>query len=162
MSKITKAFGLAACLLAVPATLAVVTLTADNAPRLAFSGGVMHAVGWIAVFALLLMDVVAVQIALPGPPSAALGDLFVRIMNSSTVIALNILATFHLVGGIVLGIAIWKTPGFPRWAALIWIVGGPVHFLSNINGMLLVDELTWIALIAANIPVIQLLGQNSN
>jgi hypothetical protein len=150
---IGNALAFAACVFAIAATLAYVAAIGDRSPRLAVIGGAMSMVGWVAVFGTLVLDVVAVQMVAPGAPSKDVTDLFSRIAGSPTIIALNSLAAFHLVGGILLGVAFWRTRMVPRWAAVILIIGGPIHFASNIAGILSIDSATWIALVAANVPV---------
>jgi hypothetical protein len=81
--------------------------------------------------------------------------LFSRLTTSPTIIAVNVLASLHLIGGILLGVAFWRTRLVPRWAAVILIIGGPIHFAANIAGILAIDSLTWIALVAANVTVVQ-------
>ena len=157
ITTIANAFALASCLLAIPATLAAVVAIGDRSPKLGVIGGAMSITGWVAVFGILVLDPVAIQMVALGPPAQVIVDLFGRVSTSPTVIALNALAAFHLIGGVVLGIAFWRTRLIPRWAAMILVIGGPIHFGSNIAGMLMVDSLTWIALIAANVHIIRLL-----
>lgn len=152
---IANAFALLSCLLAIPATIAAMMTLGDRSPRLAVIGGAMSILGWVAVFGTLILDPVAVQIVAHGPPSEEFVDLFTRLSNSPTIIALNVIAAFHLIGGILLGVAFWRTRLVPRWAALILIIGGPIHFASNIAGILVIDSLTWIALVAANVTILR-------
>jgi len=155
---IGNAFAFVGCLLSIPAALAYMAAIGDRSPKLALIGGAMSIVGWVAVLGTLVLDPVAIQFVAHGAPSPDLVDLFVRISNSPTIIAFEALAALHLVGGILIGIGFWRARLVPRWAALILIAGGPIHFVSNIAGILIVDSLTWIALVAANVPVISLLG----
>jgi len=157
IATIATACAFAGCILAIPATLAAMRVIGDQSPKLAVIGGAMSIVGWVAVFGTLTLDPVAAQTVAHGQPSNELVDLFSRIATSPLVIALNSLAALHLIGGIVLGVAFWRTRLVPRWAAVILIIGGPIHFASNIAGILAVDSLTWIALVAANIPILRAL-----
>lgn len=152
---LANAFALISCLLAVPATLGAVLVVGDRSPKLAVVGGALSIGGWIAVFGLLILDPVSIQFTLNGPPSKDLVDLFARISTGPTVIALNVLAALHLVGGLLLGIACWRTKVIPLWAAIILTFGGLIHFASNVAGILVVDSLTWIALLIANTTIIQ-------
>jgi hypothetical protein len=65
------------------------------------------------------------------------------------VIALNVIATLHVIGGPMLGIALWRTRVVPLWAGVAATLAQPIHFVSNIAGILWIDEMTWIALAAA-------------
>ena len=149
------AFALAGCILAIPASLAAMMVIDDRSPKLALMGGAMSIVGWIAVFGTVVLDPVAVQIVAHGPPAKELADMFSRLTTSPLIIALNSLAALHLIGGILLGVAFWRTRLVPRWAAVILIIGGPIHFASNISGILFVDSLTWVALLAANVTILR-------
>ena len=70
-------------------------------------------------------------------------------MSSGPVIALNVIATLHVIGGTMLGIALWRTRVVPLWAGVAATIAQPIHFASNIAGILWIDALTWIALAAA-------------
>ena len=157
VATVATALALIGCMLAVPATLAAMLVIGDQSPRLAVVGGTTSIVGWLAVLGTLILDPVAVQIVAHGPPTKELVDLFTRISNSPTIIALNAIAAFHLIGGIVLGVAFWRTRLVPRWAAVILTIGGPIHFASNIGGILVVDSATWIALLAANVTILRVI-----
>ena len=162
IATVATPLALVGCLLAIPATLAAMLVIGDQSPRLAVIGGAMSILGWVAVFGTLILDPVAVQIVAHGPPSAELVDLFKRVSTSSTLIALNTTAAFHLIGGILLGVAFWRTHLVPRWAAVILIIGGPIHFASNIGGILAIDAVTWIALLAANVTILLQLASESS
>ena len=157
IATIATVFALAGCLLSIPATLAAMLAIGDESPKLAIVGGAMSIVGWVAVFGTVVLDPVAVQFVAHGSPANELTDLFSRIANSPTIIGLNALAGLHLVGGILLGVAFWRTRLVPRWAAVILIIGGPIHFASNLGGILAIDSATWIALVAANVTILRAL-----
>jgi len=135
--------------LAVPATLALMRVLDSRSPRLTTIGGAMHLLGWIAIIGVVMGDVIAVQMVGGGTPAADIVQLYRRIMSSSPVIALNIIATLHVIGGTVLGVALWRTRVVPRWAAVAATIAQPVHFVSNILGLFWIDAMTWIALAAA-------------
>src|SRR4051812_2540429 len=135
--------------LAVPATLALMHVLSARSPRLAAIGGAMHLLGWIAIVGVVMGDVIAVQMVKGGTPSPDIVELYRRIMSSAPVIALNIIATLHLIGGTMLGIALWRTRVVPLWAAVAATLAQPIHFVSNIAGILWIDAMTWIALAAA-------------
>ena len=162
VATIANAFAMIGCLLAIPATLAAMLVIGDLSPRLAVVGGAMSILGWVAVFGTLVLDPVAVQIVAHGAPTSEFVDLFKRLSTSPTIIALNATAAFHLIGGIVLGVAFWRTKLVPRWAAMILIIGGPIHFASNIAGILVVDSATWIALLPANVMILRQLTRASS
>ena len=135
--------------LAAPATLALMHVLSSRSPKLATIGGAMHLIGWIAIIGVVMGDVIAVEIVAGGAPSADIVQLYRRIMSSAPVIALNIIATLHVIGGILLGIALWRTHVVPLWAGVAATFAQPIHFASNIAGILWIDAMTWIALAAA-------------
>ena len=142
-------FAFSGAFLAVPATLALLRVLNARSPRLAAIGGAMHLLGWIAIIGLLMGDVIAVQMVSGGTPAPDVVQLYRRIMSSPPVIALNIIATLHVIGGPMLGIALWRTRVVPLWAGVAATLAQPIHFVSNIAGILWIDAMTWIALAAA-------------
>jgi len=142
-------FAFSGAFLAVPATLALMRVLNARSPRLAAIGGAMHLLGWIAIIALLMGDVIAVQMVSGGTPAPDVVQLYRRIMSSPPVIALSIIATLHVIGGPMLGIALWRTRVVPLWAGVAATLAQPIHFVSNIAGILWIDAMTWIALAAA-------------
>ena len=149
MTTFSDVFVLAAIFLAVPATLALVRALRDPSPKLAIIGGALTLVGWIAIIGPLVGDPIAVEITRAGPLTQAMIDLYSHIVNSPLMIALNILATLHVVGAIVLGAALIRTRLIPRWAAVIATIAAPIHFAANLSGVLWLDALTWIGLAVA-------------
>lgn len=149
MTTFSDVFVLAAIFLAVPATLALVRALRDPSPKLAIIGGALTLVGWIAIIGPLVGDPIAVEITRAGPLTQAMIDLYSHIVNSPLMIALNILATLHVVGAIVLGAALIRTRLIPRWAAVIATIAAPIHFAANLSGVLWLDVLTWIGLAVA-------------
>jgi len=142
-------FAFSGAFLAVPATLALMRVLNARSPRLAAIGGAMHLLGWIAIIGLLMGDVIAVQMVSGGTPAPDVVQLYRRIMSSPPVIALSIIATLHVIGGQRLGIALWRTRVVPLWAGVAATLAQPIHFVSNIAGILWIDAMTWIALAAA-------------
>ena len=135
--------------LAAPATLALMRVLNARSPKLATIGGAMHLLGWIAIIGVVMGDVIAVQMVNGGTLSPEIVQLYQRIMSSAPVIALNIIATLHVIGGTMLGIALWRTRVVPLWAAVAATFAQPIHFVSNIAGLFWIDAMTWIALAAA-------------
>ncbi|HEV8496779.1 MAG TPA: hypothetical protein VGQ56_07960 [Gemmatimonadaceae bacterium] len=142
-------FAFSGAFLAAPATLALMRVLNARSPRLATIGGAMHLLGWIAIVGLVMGDVIAVQMVAGGTPAPDVVQLFRRIMSSAPVIALNIIATLHVIGGTMLGIALWRTRVVPLWAGVAATLAQPIHFVSNIAGILWIDAMTWIALAAS-------------
>ena len=135
--------------LAAPATLALMRVLNARSPKLATIGGALHLFGWIAIIGVVMGDVIAVQMVDGGTPSPDIVQLYRHIMSSPPVIALNLIATLHVIGGTMLGVALWRTRVVPLWAAVAATFAQPIHLVSNIAGILWIDAMTWIALAAA-------------
>jgi hypothetical protein len=137
--------------LAAPATLALMRVLNARSPKLATIGGALHLFGWIAIIGVVMGDVIAVQMVKVngGTLSPDIVQLYRHIMSSPPVIALNIIATLHVIGGTMLGVALWRTRVVPLWAAVAATFAQPIHLVSNIAGILWIDAMTWIALAAA-------------
>jgi hypothetical protein len=145
---LASGFGIAACLLGVPATLALMRVLANRSPKLALIGGAMSLVGFLALVGALMPDVVATQLSTGGLTDEA-KEFFTRFSNSPIVVALNILALFHVIGAVVLGVALWRTGIVPRWAAAIATFAQMIHFGANVSGVFWLDATTWIGLAAS-------------
>jgi hypothetical protein len=149
LTTVADLFAIVAVFLAVPATLALMRVLAGRSPGLALIGGSLALAGWISLLGILMTDVVAVEMVNLGGPTSASVDLFGHIMNSPPVIALNVVAALHVVGGILIGIALYRTRLIPRWGAIAATVSPPLHVGANLAGLLWLDAIAWIALAAA-------------
>jgi len=147
---IADIFVFAGAFLAAPATLALMRVLDARSPRLAAIGGAMHLIGWIAIIGVVTGgDVVVVEMVTGGTPSPEIVQLYRRLVISAPLIALNIIATLHVIGGTTLGVALWRTRIVPLWAAVAATLAQPIHLVANIAGILWIDAMTWIALAAA-------------
>jgi Domain of unknown function (DUF4386) len=148
MTALSDVFAFLGAFLAVPASLALIRVLRRPTPRLAWVGGSLSVVGWIAVTALLMTDVLAVEIANQGP-SGQLVRLFKDLLSNPFVIALNVAASLHIVGGLLIGIALVRSRLIPRWLAIGATVASPVHLGANLAGQLWLDSMTWVVVAAA-------------
>lgn len=153
MTAVSDVFILLGSVLAVPMSLALMRALRGAAPRLALFGGALSALGWMAVTVLVMTDVVAVEIADQGPTEESI-HLFEDLLTSPLVIALDIVASLHLVGGVLLGIALIRSRIIPRWLAVAATLAVPVHLASNLAGQLWLDSATWLVFAAAYFLVI--------
>jgi len=132
--------------LAIPATLALMRVLSDRAPRLALTGGALSLAGWTAIMGVLMGDVLAIQMNARGEPMPSEANLYTGFMNSPFMLALNGVSLLHIVGGVVLGIALVRTRLIPRWAALAAAAAPIVHLGANLAGLFWVDAAMWVAL----------------
>ena len=134
---VADAVMLVGCLLAVAGALAYLQVLVAKAPRLSRIGAGCTVVGWIAVLALLLLDVVAAQ---KETTTAA----FQAVYGDPLVLTLNGLAALHLLGGVLIGLALLRIRVVPTWLGVAGTVAPLVHFVSNVSGLLVVDGATWL------------------
>lgn len=142
-------FAFAGAFLAVPASLALMTVLLDRHSRIGWLGGLLSAFGWIALVGVLMFDVVAVEITRGSGPTPATIHVFHNVLNSPLTIALEVVATLHVAGGVLIGVGLIRT-GLIELAAAIAATATPVlHLASNIAGALWLDDMTWLALAVA-------------
>lgn len=142
-------FAFTGAFLAVPASLTLMTLLLDRGSRIGWVGGLLSALGWIAVIGLLMLDVVAVEMTRGSGPTQAMVHVFHSVLNSPLTIAMEVLATLHVVGGVLIGVGLIRTRVIGLAAAIVATVTPPIHLASNLAGVLWLDELTWLALAVA-------------
>jgi len=154
MTAVSDVFVALGALLAVPASLALMRVLRGSTPRLAFIGGALSVVGWIAVEVLVMTDVIAVEIADQGPSDGELERFFDDLLTNPFVIALNVAASLHLIGGVLIGVALVRSQLIPRWLAIGATLAPPVHLAANLAGQLWLDSITWVVVAAAYALVI--------
>lgn len=152
-TEVANGFALIGSLLAVPATLGIMGVLRDRAPWSAVIGGGMTLAGWVALIGVLVLDIVAVGIARGGADPEAKNAVFNTIALHPHLLVLNGLVALHIVGGVVLGIALLRTAPIPRWAGVLAAVLQPIHLGSNLAGILWLDSGTWILLAIAYLTV---------
>jgi hypothetical protein len=145
-TEVADVFAFAGAFLAVPASLALMSLFARHRSRIGWLGGLLSAVGWIALVGILMLDVVAIEIVQASGPTAGTIHLYHDLLNSPLTLILDVLATLHVVGGMLIGIGLIRTHLVGLAAAVVATLAPAVHLASNIAGALWLDEITWIAL----------------
>jgi hypothetical protein len=148
MTAVSDAFALMGALLAVPASLALIRVLRKATPNLALLGGSLNLLGWVAVSILLMTDVVATEIAQLGATDETV-RLFKNLLANPLVIALNIAASLHIVGAVLIGAALLRAKLIPRPLALAALVAGPIHLAANLAGLLWLDSITWVVVAVA-------------
>ncbi len=148
MTAVSDAFAFLGALLAVPASLALIHVLRRATPNLALLGGSLNLLGWVAVSVLLLTDVVATEIAQLGPSDETM-RLFKNLLSNPLVLALNVAASLHIVGAVLIGAGLLRGKLIPRPLALGALVAGPIHLAANLAGLLWLDSLTWVVFAVA-------------
>jgi membrane protein implicated in regulation of membrane protease activity len=71
------------------------------------------------------------------------------VLGSPLVVALNAAASLHIIGGVVLGVALMRSKLAPRWLAIGATIAPVIHLASNLAGQLWLDSITWVVVAAA-------------
>jgi hypothetical protein len=103
--------------------------------------------GFASMFASVVASDYAVQAAttsgIPGSSTATLLDAMAA--HPATSVALAVFLVGHILGGILLGIAVWRV--IPVWAAIALAISQPLHFLfAAVVPIPLLDGLAWVLL----------------
>lgn len=126
--------GLVGALLCLPATMAVAWAARRSAPRLALGGGLVTLVALAVSFSMpsaAQLVRVAAETGLDGAAVARAIDLVGA--HGSTGLAVGIFLVGQAVGLLLLGLALWRTPRAPRWAAALLAVSGVAHVALSAN-----------------------------
>jgi hypothetical protein len=148
-TQVADIFLSAGALAAVPASLVLMTVLLEHRSRIGWVGGLLSAVGWIVLVGAGILDVVAVEIVRDSGPTPAMIHLYHDVLNAPLTIVLGVLATLHVLGGVLIGVGLIRTRLIGLAAAVAATVAPAVHLVSNIAGILWLDELSWIALALA-------------
>lgn len=131
-------------LLTLPLGLLIVArLAIRTRPVLGAIGAVVSWIGFTSLFLIVAND----QVALAGPdvgaPPATVAALIGGVQSLPAVaVATEVFVAGHILGTVLLGIAVW--PAVPRWAAAALIVSQPLHLVFAVvvpNHLL--DGLAW-------------------
>ena len=106
--------------LMLPAMLYLMRLARKGSPRLAVSGGVLAFAGWLAgLLGLGASDVVFYHAARAGDHAAAVSLLTAVTDDAATSVLVGVFLVGHLLGMLILGVALWRSRVVPLWAALL-------------------------------------------
>jgi len=145
-TEVADFFAFAGALLAVPASLVLMALFMRHRSRIGWLGGLLSAVGWIALVGVLMLDVVAIEIARSSGPTPANIHLYHDLLTSPLTITLDVIATLHVLGGMMIGVGLIRARLVGPTAGVVATVAPVLHLVSNVAGVLWLDEATWIAL----------------
>lgn len=103
-----------------------------RAPRLTAVGAVLSLAAFGATAALPNRDLMALAAARNDLDRSVMVALDEAMWGQSTVAAaLLILLPGMVIGGVLLGVALWRSRVAPRWMALALIASGPVHLVPG-------------------------------
>ena len=122
-------------ILLIPAMVYAARLARRGAPRLAFTGGALAALGWTAG----LISFGGTQILLlrasemdDQAAAVALVDAVGSDPVMGTLVGVFVLG--HIVGMVVLGVALWRSGAVATWVALLFTAYPVVHFAATALG----------------------------
>ena len=151
-----------ALLLIVPAMLATARLARPGAPKLAFVGGGLSALGWLAGLISLGGTQIALYQGAKLPDRAGAAALIDAINGDpvfGTLIGLFVLG--HVVGMIILGAALWRSHAVPVWAALLFIAYPVLHFVGHqVNPIF--DYVAGVALLISSVVIATRIARTPN
>lgn len=132
-----------AMLTLVPGAAAVGLVTRIGAPRLTTVAVSLLVPGYISLGYLVGSDAMLWAGAVKDVDQTTLLTLW-ETMHGSANVAAGIFVLGHVIGTVLLGIAMWRTRVVPRWAAVATVVSQPLHFVAAvIVGSHLLDLFAW-------------------
>ena len=137
--------GLVATFTLLPGVLAVGRLTRRGAPRMTAAAMLLVVPGYLALTYMLGSDLVLWTGARAGLDLPTLTRLAETIHPSSD-IAVGVFVLGHVIGTVLLGIALLRSRTVPAWAAIVTMVAQPLHFVALvIVGSQTLDLAAWAA-----------------
>jgi hypothetical protein len=123
--------GFIAVLTLVPAVLWVGRLTRRRAPTVTAAALLLAVPGYLSLGWLAGSDVLLWIGAREGVDPGTLARMYEAAHPTSNAAA-GLFVLGHVIGTVLLGIAMWRSRTVPRWAALMTIVSQPLHFVAAI------------------------------
>ncbi len=155
--------GLIAVLTLVPGVIAAAGLCRTAAPRLTFWALVLTVPGYLALAVMLATDQLLWSAHEAGLSTTQTAALF-SAAHPTIGVSMGIFVVGHVVGTVLLGIALVRSGRVPAWAGWVVAVSQPLHFVATVLlGSPQVDFVAW-SLTAVGMTVVarQLLRQDSS
>lgn len=135
--------GYLAMLTLVPGVLAAATVTRDAAPRLTTAAVCLLLPAYLSLGTLLSTDSLLWAGASLGLDSTTVAALYDQ-MHPTAVIGIGVFVLGHIVGTVLLGIALLRSGRVPTAAAWALVVSQPLHFVAAVlAGSRELDLLAW-------------------
>jgi hypothetical protein len=136
--------GLLVAMTLVPATIAVAWVCRRRTPRLTAVGAFLSLAAFGATAALPNWDLAALATVQHDLDRSVVVALDEALWGQPTVAtALLILLPGMVIGGVLLGVALWRSGVAPRWMALALIVSAPLHLAPGIGNNAL-TAISWV------------------
>jgi Domain of unknown function (DUF4386) len=123
--------GLIAIYAMVPAAVWVGRFARRWSPRLATAAIILMVAGYLSLGSLLTSDVVMWTGTKVGLTADTITQLY-NGLHPSLAVADAVFVAGHVLGTILLGLALWRSPVVPRWLAVVCLVCQPLHFVAAV------------------------------
>ncbi len=122
---------LVAILAMVPAVFWIGRYARQGAPRLGTVALALMVPGYLALGGLLSSDVLLWTGAKAGLSSASLAQMYDH-LHPAVFVAEAVFVVGHVIGTVLLGLALWRAPSVARWIAVAVVVCQPLHFIAAV------------------------------
>ena len=140
-----------ACVLSLLGVIGLARLAIGRSPWLALTGGALALAGWGTLPIWAGQDNLSSIIAKMGA-SPATAEVWTQFNGSGTSTYLYIFIIGHLIGPLLLGMALARARAIPRWSPIVIAVSIPLHILAFVTGTWYVDPVAYALLAVALIP----------
>lgn len=123
--------GFAAILTLVPGVLWVGRLTRRRAPTVTAAALLLAVPGYLSLTWLIGSDVLLWSGVRHGVDPGVLARMY-ESGHATSNIAAGLFVVGHVLGTVLLGIAMWRSRSVPRWAALMTLVSQPLHLVAAV------------------------------
>jgi hypothetical protein len=139
-------------ILLVPAMIYAARLARRGAAKLAFFGGGLSALAWLAGLMAFAGTGVVVYHGSTAPDQSAIAGVLDRSFNDPVIGVLTLVFVLgHVVGMVLLGTALWRSRAVPAWAAGLFILFPIVHLAAHIAGSIALDDASGVLFVVAAI-----------
>lgn len=123
--------GLVAVFAMVPTVLWIGRVARRGSPRLAAAAVALMVPGYLALGGVLTSDVLLWAGAKAGTSSADLARAYDH-LHPAVYVAEAVFVIGHVLGTVLLGLSLWRTPGVPQWVAAATVICQPTHFVAAV------------------------------
>ncbi len=123
--------GLVAVLTLIPAVLWVGRLTRRGAPRITAVALLLLVPGYVSLLMLVASDAAVLFAVREGLDATVAAEAYTAQHPAFTVAGV-LFVIGHVLGTVLLGVAMWQSGVVPRWAAAATIASQPLHFVAAV------------------------------
>jgi hypothetical protein len=131
--------------LIVPAVISLAWVTRRYTPKLTVVGTVLAVLGYTALIQLPNTDLVNLVAARQGiDPDKVIALVTAAQAHPVYVIGVLVFLLGHIVGQVLLGIALWRARVAPRWMPVVLIIALPTDVVAGAAGVNALAALAWV------------------